>query len=300
MWRGLLWSQGRTVRSPDPHRAAGACEHKSHPVAHFPVVAPRYDTVSMRAARNAYAAILLLGVTAAYASLWILPELGIGMDVGLEALAAAGLGAVAATTQLAAPLRHAATFIHELAHCVAAVAVGASPRKITYQPNASGLAVLAFPSRVGRWRKSIVLLAGYLGPGVAAGAVTAGLRAGRPQETLIVFALCAAGALVLLVRNAWGALVTTLLGVLCWATARVVPENFAVAILAFVVGALPVLGVRDTLEQYRLRNPGECDAAAIATELPFLSWRIVARGQIAATASLTVGVAWLLLGSPGL
>jgi hypothetical protein len=230
----------------------------------------------MRAARNAYAAVLLLGVAAAYASLWMLPELGLSANIGRAALAAAGLGAVAATTQLAAPLRHAATFIHELAHCVAAVAVGASPRKITYQPNASGLAVLEFPGRVGRWRRSIVLLSGYLGPGVVAGAVTAGLRAGRPQETLIVFALCAAGALVLLVRNAWGALVTTLLGVLCWATARVVPENIMAAIIAFVVGALPVLGVRDTLEQYRLRNPGECDAAAVATELPFLSWRFVA------------------------
>jgi len=254
----------------------------------------------MRAARNAYAAILLLGVAAAYASLWLLPARANGGDIGIVALAASAVGVGVAMTAVATHLRHVSTFVHELAHCVAAIAVGASPRKITYQPNASGLAVLEFPARVGRWRRSVVLLAGYLGPGVAAGAIAAGLRAGRPRETLIVLSLCAAGALVLLVRNAWGAFVTAVIGLLCWAVAWAVPETVIAAVPAFLAGALPVLGVRDTLEQYHLRNPGECDAAAVAAELPLLPWRIVAGTQLVVAAALAAGVAWLLIRGPGL
>lgn len=256
---------------------------------------PRDDTATVRAARNAYAAALLLVVAGAYASAWLLPRYGVSGGVGTVALMAAASGAVLAATPVARPLRHLSTFFHELAHCVAAVAVGASPRRITYRPDATGLAVLEFPGRVGRWRRSLVLLAGYLGPAVTAGALTAGIAAGRSRETLVVLAGCAAGALVLLVRNAWGAFVAAVVGILCWIGARSVPAGLIEAVPAFLAGALAVLGVRDAGEQYRLRDPGECDAAGIAAELPPLSWRGVAAGQLVAAGIAAGGVACLLL-----
>jgi hypothetical protein len=249
----------------------------------------------LRTARNAYAALLFLMVTAAYASLWLLPRFGVSGGTGRVTLLAAVTGAAFAMTAGATPLSHVSTFVHELAHCVAAVMVGASPRKITYQPDASGLAILEFPERVGPWRKSVMLLGGYTGPGVVAGAILCGVRAGRARETLIVLSLCAAGALVLLVRNTWGAFVTGLVGVVCWAVVRVVPDTVVEVAPAFFVGVLPVLGIRDTLAQYRLRTPEGCDAAGVATELPLLTWRFVAGVQLAAAGVLACTVAGILL-----
>jgi len=241
----------------------------------------------MRPLRNAYAAMLLLLATISWASPWFLPRFLAPTTLGVLPVVAAIAGASSAFTPARKTLAHVSTFVHELAHCVAAVAVGASPRRITYQPDATGLAILEFPERVGRLRRSLVLLAGYLGPGIGAGVVLAGVLAGRPRETVVVLAVTAVGALVLLVRNLWGAGVTALLALIASASARALPDVGVEILLAFLSGMLTALGVRDTWEQFRFREPGDCDAGAVARELPVLPWRWIAGAQLLAALALT-------------
>jgi len=249
----------------------------------------------MRTLRNTYATLLLLLVCVAYVSLWLLPRFVEPRPVGILPIVMMLVGILAAATPARRTLSHISTFVHELSHCVCAIAVGASPRSIVYQPDSTGLAVLEFPERVGRLRRALVLLAGYLGPGIGAGAVLAGTLAARPRETLVALSATAAGALLLLVRNLWGAGVTALLAVVGALSVRSLPLVGVEVLLALVTGALSALGVRDAWDQFRFHDPGECDAAAISRELPVLPWRWVAGGQLLGAGTLTMLVLGLAL-----
>lgn len=251
----------------------------------------------MRNLRNTYAALLLLVVLAAHGFLWLPPGLIEPHPVGLPTVIVALLGMVVALTRARVLLAHVSTFVHELSHCVAAIAIGASPRRITYQPDSTGLAILEFPEKVGRLRRSVVLLAGYLGPGIGAGTILSGVLAGKARETLVVLAAIATGALLLLVRNLWGAGVTALIAIVAAVSARSLPVIGAELLLAFLMGALATLGVRDAWDQYHLREPGSCDAAVVSREFPLLPWRGVAAFQLLVAGALALVVGALLVRS---
>jgi hypothetical protein len=243
----------------------------------------------VRALRNTYASLLLIAVVVAYALSWLLPTYGHENKAGKLTLLYAGLGVVLASSKARKILSHVSTFIHEIAHCLAAAGVGASPKKITYNPDSSGLALLEFPEKVGRIRHSLVFLAGYSGPGVCAGALTTGIVTGRSPETLLFATGATALALVLLVRNLWGALVTSILTLIALVATLNLPPSSAEALLALLVGLFGTLGVRDAWDQLRLRESGDCDAACVARAIPLLSWKVVAAFQVLAAFVLAVG-----------
>jgi len=249
----------------------------------------------VRPVRNAYAAVLLVSVLAVHVLAWLPAAHRFRGRPEYAALYAAVAGAVAASTGARRFLSHASTFAHELAHCVSAVLVGASPRRITYQPDSTGLAVLEVPERVGRYRRAFVFLCGYFGPCVAASTILSGLATGRAAATLVALATACAAALLLLVRNLWGAFVTGLLAASCWLAASRLSVRAAEVLLGFPVGVLLVLGVADAWGQYRLRQPGGCDAASAAAELHGVPWRFVAGAQAAAVTTVTAATAYLFL-----
>jgi len=258
------------------------------------------DTDRVRTARNAYAAAILFAVIAVHILVWLTDLYGPVNATNRTAVYAAGAGTILALTGARRIMSHASTFAHELSHCVAAIAVGASPRSITYQTDSTGLAVLAFPERVGRYRRAIVFLSGYLGPVIAASTILCGLATGYTKEGLVVLSLACGGALLLLVRNFWGACVTGLLAAAAWLGAVHLPTRSTEIATGLLVGALATLGVRDAWGQLRLKEPGACDAAEAARELHGIPWKLVAGFQMTTVAFGAGVVAYMLLKTYGM
>lgn len=254
----------------------------------------------MRTARNAYAAAILFAVIAVHVLVWLTDLYNPVDTTNRTAVYAAGAGTILALTGARRIMSHASTFAHELSHCVAAIAVGASPRSITYQTDSTGLAILAFPERVGRYRRAIVFLSGYLGPVIAASTILCGLAAGYTKEGLVVLSLACGGALLLLVRNLWGVFVTGLLAAAAWLGAVHLPTRSTEIATGLLVGALATLGVRDAWGQLRLKEPGACDAAEAARELHGIPWKLVAGFQMTTVAFGAGVVAYMLLKTYGM
>ena len=248
----------------------------------------------MRAVRKLYATLLLIFVATALFSLWVTPLWGSRVRPHNLVFVLFIVGLLLTVTSARRTLSHISTFAHELSHCAGAALVGATPRKIIYNLDSSGLAVLEFPERVGRYRRSVVLIAGYLGPLLAAGALLAGLTIGKSRETLFAVAVVSGVSLLLLVRNLWGALITTILGFLAWSAASYLPDAYSQGIVALLIGILCGLGVADTIGQYRLSNPTGCDAEAASFELRLLPWKLIAAVQVLMSLSLAVLNAYFL------
>ena len=242
----------------------------------------------MRAVRKLYATLLLILVAAALLSLWVTPLWGSRVRPHNLVFVLFVVGLLLTVTSARRTLSHISTFAHELSHCAGAALVGATPRKIIYNPDSSGLAVLEFPERVGRYRRSVVLMAGYLGPLLAAGALLSGLTIGKSRETLFVVSVVSGVSLLLLVRNLWGVLITSILGFLAWSAASHLPDAASQGVIALLIGILCGLGVADTIGQYRLPDPAGCDAEAASFELHRLPWKLIAATQVLMSLALAV------------
>ena len=107
------------------------------------------------------------------------------------------------------PLAVFTTWVHELSHAIAAIALGADMNGLLVRPDTSGLATYAFdPSSFGTISRAIVASAGYLGAALAgAGLLAAGRtpRLHRPVLASLGFLLVAST--ILWVRTAFGIVV---------------------------------------------------------------------------------------------
>lgn len=115
---------------------------------------------------------------------------------------------------LSYPLELLATLVHELGHGVAAMLVGGEFHRLRVWPDGSGLADLSLPNA--RGARAFAAAGGLLGPPLAA----AGLfLAGRSRPSArAAMAVCSALftlALVLVVRNLFGAFLVVCLILLC-------------------------------------------------------------------------------------
>lgn len=234
----------------------------------------------MRTLRSAYATILLTAVVGLYVAWGWEYSRGAAQEVDTNMVAVLLIGMLLACIPLGHFARHVSTFVHELGHCVGAVMVGAFAKSIQYQPDSSGVAVLGFGAHIGRIRRVMVLLSGYAAPSVLGGALIAGVLTGYPREALLGLTVMSVGALTLLVRNMWGIYVTMLICLSTGAGAYYLNEHLAQWALLLVAGILLGRGVIDSVEQYRLRDAPNCDAAIISKALFGLPRRFIAGVQV--------------------
>lgn len=183
-------------------------------------------------------------------------------------------------------VRYACTYLHELAHAIAAVLMGGNVQSITYQPDASGLARFSLPMEFGQARLMIAAGAGYTGPGVAGIATVAAVVGGAEEYWLLAAAIFAGAGMLLLVRSLWGALYSAgLAAMLLFLVIRLEGQWIAWA-AGIWAGVLLAGGVRGALIQVRERNLANTDAGQIGGIL-HVPARLVAKFQYA--------LAWVLL-----
>jgi hypothetical protein len=110
------------------------------------------------------------------------------------------------------PLALFATWIHELSHAAAALALGADLRGLVVRPDTSGLATYAFdPASFGTASRAITASAGYLGTAIGAAALLSfGARPKTHRPALLALAFLLVASVILWVRTAFG--VAALLG----------------------------------------------------------------------------------------
>lgn len=193
-----------------------------------------------------------------------------------------GLGMFAAFTPVKILLRYFSTVVHELGHALMAGAMFAKPKSIYIHPSSSGLATWEIPLNWGRLRASLVAAAGYPAPSLASlAAVNAVL-----QGHILAWSFFAVGvltmAVLLLIRNLWGFVWTSLVIGCSYFAYGAIPLDFAGAIVAGVAGFLTINSIQFSWIQLtlarRMRGTG-IDAEAIEqyTKIPS---KIIAGGHL--------------------
>lgn len=163
--------------------------------------------------------------------------------------------------------RYLPTVVHELGHAFTAGILGGRPQQITISLNTSGLAAFSPPESWGRFRASIVSIAGYLSPPIAGLAAVVGIQSGYPQSWFLFSAIVLALAIVFLVRNLWGFIWTAAVVVGCYFAVRYLPGEILSYSVAAIAGYLSIEGFRDVRTQQKIikNSPGAgCDAEKIA------------------------------------
>jgi hypothetical protein len=239
--------------------------------------------------RRLYSAAILVG------SGWFLVAHAANGGSGASLVVAVVAGIMLCATPAWRILRHACTFVHEMGHAVAAVGLGGRVQRITYQPDASGLATFSLPTSFGRVRSIIATGAGYAGPPIA-GLVAVQAGAAQLGGVWLLTAAGASGlAFLLFVRNLWGGLYTVVLG------AGMLALYFRLAwgldeVAGVWAGVLLGGGVRGALIQCRTTEFSGSDAWAIG-KLTFLPGRLVAWAQFGlAVGAVGVGLYLAALG----
>jgi hypothetical protein len=184
-----------------------------------------------------------------------------------------GLGMFAAFTPVRILLRYFSTVVHELGHALMAGAMFAKPKSIYIHPSSSGLATWEIPLNWGRVRASLVAAAGYPAPSLASLAAINAVIQGH----ILAWSIFAVGVLtmsvLLLIRNIWGFVWTSLVIGASYYAYGAFPLDFAGAIVAGVAGFLTVNSVQFAWIQLtlarRMRGTG-IDAEAIEqyTKIP--------------------------------
>lgn len=177
------------------------------------------------------------------------------------------VGLVVGGTPLHHVMRYLSTVVHELGHALTSGVLGGRPKNIHITPSASGLATYQPPITWGRGRASLVSIAGYPAPAIAALAAVRALQAGQGLSWFIYASGTLALAVILLIRNFWGVLWTSLVVTGAYFGVR----GLSVEYLGFVVGGLAgylsIEGYRHAWEQMVIirRLPGSgCDAEKVA------------------------------------
>ena len=199
---------------------------------------------------------------------------------------------------VAYPLVLLSTYVHEIAHGVAATLVGGQFDSFVIHADGSGLASISGNS--GRFAFAFVAGAGLVGPAVGGAALL--MLASRPKLAragLGVFALLSAVALIWVVRNIFGWFFVGLLAAGCGATAWRGTAQIAQAVVAFlgVQLALSVFSRADYLFTEVAttgsgRHPSDVANMAEALWLPYWFW-----GGLCALLSVTALVSgcWVFL-----
>lgn len=207
-------------------------------------------------------------------------------------LATVLLGGVMAASPAWKVLRHACTYVHELAHALSALLVGGIVHSVVYEPDASGLAKFSLPREFGRPRLVLAAGAGYLGPGIAGLATVAAVRNGMVMPWLLGCAVLVLLGMLLLVRSPWGFLYSAALGAVLWMAGIVLAAPWSTAIGGLLAGVMLGGGVRMACTQLRHRNHAETDAGVVGRAL-HLPGSFIAVLHLLAAISLLIGGTWL-------
>lgn len=249
--------------------------------------------------RRLYALGVVVGVIFVISGVEVLGRLQNDQSEHSIALFVAGVfGAVACATPAWRVLRYLVTLIHEIGHAVCACLLGGKVRRIVINPDSSGLATYALPLGWGFIRAPIAAGGGYLAPSIAG--ITCAVAAVRGVVDIWLWCCVGymAGALVLLIRNLWGAWLTVLFGTLIALVARFGEglEVLGVGILGALSGILLAGAVKTAAVQITTKDIRESDAAAIGKvlHLParFIAWIQLISCALAACygASLLAGI----------
>jgi hypothetical protein len=210
--------------------------------------------------------------------------------------AAVGLVAVVFALALAAAcyrptwlvLRYADTLTHELGHALVAAALGGRPGAVSIRMDSSGLA--QWSGNMGRIRRSVVALAGYLAPPLVGLSGLQSYRAGYSTLWLAVAAAVCLTAVLVLLRNLFGFIVAASVSAALVTVLTYLPDLAPMATV-FASTVLVVSGARSALGHLRLRDMTGSDAVAVREAL-FIPARLVAAGQLVVAVALgAVGLA---------
>jgi len=202
------------------------------------------------------------------------------------------LGAVLAASPAWTVLRHACTYVHELAHALTALLVGGVVHSVVYEPNASGSAKFSLPREFGRPRLVLAAGAGYLGPGIAGLATVAAVRSGMIMPWLLGCAVLALLGMLLLVRSLWGFVYSAALGAALWLAGIILAAPWSTAIGGLLAGVMLGGGVRMTCTQLRHRTHTDTDAGVVGRAM-HLPGSFIAVLHLLAAISLLIGGTWL-------
>lgn len=203
------------------------------------------------------------------------------------------LGASITCTPAWRALRHVDTLFHELGHAVFAALHGAHVRHILMHRDASGLAAYQLPARGRRIARISIAGVGYLFPAAVALAAAVSLTAGTSIWAIWYLAGVAAGAAILLIRNVWGLAVTLLVALALQLAATRLSADIVDLVLATGIGLLLAGSLRSAVEQLRLDDLRDTDAATIA-QLVHLPGRWIAAIHVVACTFLSGVTVWYL------
>ena len=176
-------------------------------------------------------------------------------------------GVLVAGTPLHTAARYLSTVVHELGHAFTAGLLGGRPKNITIATNGSGLATYQPPITWGRFRASIVSLAGYPAPPIAAIAAVQAVQGGHTKAWFAFSAGTLALAIVMLIRNFWGFLWTAGVVAASYFGARELNVQLLGWIVGGVAGFLAIEGFRNAWTQMtivRFASGSGCDAEMVA------------------------------------
>ena len=164
-------------------------------------------------------------------------------------------------------VRYLSTVVHELGHAFTAGILGGRPKNITIAVSAAGLATYQPPLGWGRFRASLVSLAGYPAPAVASVAAVQAAQSGHPKAWFAFAAGTLAISIVFLIRNFWGFLWTAAVVGASYYAARELRVEVIGLIVGAVAGFLAVEGFRNAWQQLaiiRVASGSGCDAEKAA------------------------------------
>lgn len=161
-------------------------------------------------------------------------------------------------TPIHTAVRYLSTVVHELGHAFTAGVLGGRPKNITISLNSSGLAVYEPPVTWGRFRASLVSIAGYPAPALASVAAVKASQSGHPKAWFAFAAGTLAVGIVFLIRNFWGFLWTSAVVAGSYFGARELKVELIGLIVGVVGGYLAMQGYRDAFTQLALirKAPG--------------------------------------------
>ena len=176
-------------------------------------------------------------------------------------------GVLVAGTPFHTVVRYLSTVVHELGHAFTAGLLGGRPKNITIATNGSGLATYQPPITWGRFRATIVSLAGYPASPIAAIAAVQAAQGGHVKAWFAFSAGTLALAIVMLIRNFWGVLWTAGVVAASYFGARELDIKLLGLVVGGVAGYLAIQGLRDAWEQMtivRFFPESFCDAEMVA------------------------------------
>ncbi len=199
---------------------------------------------------------------------------------------------------LAYPLMLLSTLAHEMGHGVAAMLVGGSFQRFQMWPDGSGVAV--WSGEVSRLSRAVVAAGGLVGPAVAA---AVGFALGRTVRSARGALAGAAAilllALVLVVRNLFGALFVAVVIAGCMLAARKASGEVAQLVLIFLAVqlALSVFSRGDYLFTPQAETgagtmPSDVGQIAAALWLPYWFWGLACGAVSVAVLAYGIRAYW--------